>query len=125
MVTRVHPVLISARGLLNRSTFGPVVSRVACNALTLGLGFSNSKLLRDEAIFDDLIDVLFLRKRPLVIEIQIPHLLADVRLMNALGVAHVTVTSQTLTNKATVEAVCMGSCGSLLVSAWLDLIFAQ
>lgn len=45
--------------------------------------------------------------------------------MNALGVAHVAVTSQTLTNKATVKAICVGGSGSLLVSAWLDLIFAQ
>lgn len=69
MVPRVHPVLISKRAFLNRPTFGPVVSRVASNALTLSLGFADSKLLRDKAIFDDLIDVLFLRKWPLIIEI--------------------------------------------------------
>jgi len=125
MVPRVDPVLISERGFLNRPTFGPVVSRVACNALTLSLGFSNSKLLRDKAILDDLIDVLFLRKWPLIIEIQIPHLLADVWLVNALGMAHVTMTGQTLTNKATVEAICVGGSCSLLVSAWLDLIFVE
>ena len=64
-------------------TLAPLVGSDSL-ALARCLGLSNSKLLGDEAVLYDLIDVLFLRKGAFVVEIQIAHLLANVWLMYTL-----------------------------------------
>lgn len=76
--TRVEFLLFSQLRLLQSL----VAVVAACDALALRHGFPHSELLRDEAVLDDLVYVFLLRERTLVIQVQIPHLLADVGLVH-------------------------------------------
>ena len=53
-----------------------------CLVLTLGLGLPDAALLGDEAVLDHLVDVFFLAK--VALEVEVPHVLANVWLMDAL-----------------------------------------
>lgn len=99
----------------------------ASDPLTLGLRFTHSELFRYEAVFDDLVNVLFLGEGPLVIEIHVAHLLADVWLVDTLWmVPDEPVVHQTLPNEVAIDSVSVRGCGSLLVATtWLDLVLAQ
>lgn len=59
---------------------------IALDALALRLRLPDSKLFGYEAVLDHLINVLFLSKGALIIEVHISHLLANVGLMHALRV---------------------------------------
>ena len=99
----------------------------ACDSLTLGLWFTHSELFRDKAVFDDLVNVLFLGEGTLVIEIHVAHLLADVWLVDTLWmVPNEPMVHQTLPNEVAIDSVRVRGCGSLLVATtWLNLILAQ
>ena len=58
--------------------------RCARYTLALGLWLSHTELLCNEAVFDHLINVFFLGKGSLVVEVHIAHLLADVWLVYTL-----------------------------------------
>lgn len=62
-----------------------MASTYALGAASLRL--AHTKLLRDEAIFDYLVNVLFLSKRTLTTDVEVAHLLAYVGLMDALRMA--------------------------------------
>ena len=95
-------------------------------ALALSLRLANAELLRDEAVLDDLVDVLFPRERSLVIEIKVAHLLADVRLVHTLRVVPTeAVADETRSYEASVDSARVRRSRSLLVSARLNLVFAQ
>ena len=53
-----------------------------CLVLTLGLGLPDAALLGDEAVLDHLVDVFFLAK--VALEVEVHHVLANVWLMDAL-----------------------------------------
>ena len=92
---------VSEDGLLNVITLAPLVRS---DSLARCLGLPHSKLLGDEAVLYDLIDVLFLRKGAFVIKIQVAHLLADIWLMYTLGmVPSEALIDETLANEIPVD----------------------
>ena len=94
--------------------------------LALCLRLSNTEFFRYEAVFDYLVNVLFLGEGTLVVEIHIAHLLADIRLVDILWVVpDEAVVGKALPNDIAIDTICMGSSRSLLVTARLDLIFAE
>ena len=100
--------------------------RRACDALALSLRLSHAKLLRNEAVFDHLIDILFLGKWALVLEIHVAHLLTDVGLVHALRVmSDEAMTDQALPNEVPIDAIGVRGSSSLLVTSRLDLILAE
>lgn len=56
------------------------------HALALVLGLAHAELFRDEAVLYDLVNILFLGKWAFTADIEITHLLADVRLVHVLRV---------------------------------------
>ena len=93
---------------------------------TLPLRLPHAELLRDEAVLDYLVNVLLFGEGPLVVEVEIAHLLADVWLMHALRVVpDEAMAYQALSNEVTVNATRVRRGGPLLVTAWLDLVLAQ
>ena len=97
----VHLVSVSEDGLLHTLPL-----RRACDALALSLRLSHTEFLRNEAVFDHLVDVLFLGKWPLVLEVHVAHLLTDVGLVHALRVMpDEAVIGQTLPNEVPIDAV--------------------
>lgn len=127
MMAHVHLVVISETWLLHRASFATVMSALGGrDTLALALGLPDSELLGDKAVFDHLIDVLFLGKGAFIIEVHAAHLLTYVRLVHALGVmADETVTHEALADEAAIDAVGVRSSGPLLMATWLDLVFAQ
>jgi hypothetical protein len=117
-------VLISKVSLEQLAPFGPMMTRVTCDALALSLRLANSKLFCYKAIFDYLVYILFLSKGSFIVEVEIAHLLANIGLVHALWMSHVPMTCQTLSNEASIYSVRVRSRGPLLVPARLDLIFA-
>ena len=90
------------------------------------MGLSHTKFLCYKAVLDYLVNVLLFGEGPLVVEVKIAHLLADVRLVHALWmVPDEAMTHQALSNKVTVNATRVRRSSSLLVTSWLDLILAQ
>ena len=112
--------LVVSRDLFPRLiTFAPTT-------LTLALGLSHTEFLGNKAVFDDLINVLFLSKRPLVVEIHISHLLADIGLVNALGmVTNEAVAHEALPDEASIQTCRVRCCSALLVTPRFDLIFIK
>ena len=112
--------LVVSRDLFSRLiTFAP-------NSLTLALGLPHTEFLGNKAVFDDLINVLFLSKRPLVVEIHISHLLADIGLVNALGmVTNEAVAHEALPDEASIETRSVRCSSALLVTPRFDLIFIK
>lgn len=125
VVARIQPMLISEVSFVYLTCFGPVIARAVGDTLALGLRLANSKLFCDKAIFDYLVYIFFLGKGTFIIEIEIAHLLANIGLVHALGVTHVSVVSHTLTDEASIHAISVGCSGALLMSARLDLILAK
>ena len=78
--------MISEDRLLHRAALLTVMATRggAGEALALALGLPDTELLRDEAVFNHLVDVLFLGERTFVVEVQVAHLLANVWLVNTL-----------------------------------------
>lgn len=111
---------ISKQGLLHVT-----LAALGGDPLTLCLRFPHPKFLSDEAVFDHLVDVLFLGEWSLVVEVQISHLLADVLLVDALGMTWVAMVNQTLSDEGPVESPSVRRCCPLLVPSRLDLIFTQ
>ena len=80
--------------------------RVARDTLTLSLRLSHTKFLRNEAVFNHLVDIFFFCERSLVLKVHIAHLLTNVGLMYALWVmTNEAVVGQTLPNESTIDAV--------------------
>ena len=121
----IQPMLISEVSFEYLTCFGPMVARVVSDTLALGLGLANSKLFGNKAIFDYLVYIFFLGKGTFIIEIEIAHLLANIGLVHALRVTHVPMASHVLTDEASIYAISVGCCRTLLMSTWLDLIFAK
>ena len=107
--------------------FSAMVTCVGCGTGdTLPLRLPHAKLLRDEAVLDYLVNVLLFGEGPLVIEVEIAHLLADVWLVHALRmVPDEAMAYQALSNEVTVNTTRVRRGGPLLVTAWLDLVLAQ
>lgn len=101
-----------------------VASLVRAHYLTSILRLPNSKLLGDKTVLDDLIDILLLRKRPFIANIEVSHLLADVWLVHTLRmvIPNKAMAHEALPNKVTVKSCDVGCCCPLLMSARLDLI---
>lgn len=118
-----HLVVVSQHVRL----LGPAFALCARDALALRLWLAHAELFRDKAVLDHLVDILFLGEWALVVEIHVAHLLTNVWLVHALGVmANEAVVDETLPNEGAVNAVCVRSRGSLLVTtARLDLVFTQ
>ena len=97
------------------------------HTLALGLRLPNAELLCDEAVFDHLVNVLFLGEGTILVQIQITHLLADVCLMNGLRMmAHKAMTDQTGSYKVTIQTIRVRSgCPLLMPATRLDLILTQ
>ena len=107
--------------------FSAMVASVGCGACdTLPLRLPHAELLRNKAILDYLVNVLLFGEGPLVVKVQIAHLLADVWLVHALRVVpDEAMAHQALSYEVAVNAARVGRSSSLLVTAWLDLILAQ
>ena len=117
----VHLVPVSEDGLLHTLPL-----RRARDALALSLRLSHAKFLRNEAVFDHLVDVLFLGKWALVLEVHVAHLLTDVGLVDALRVMpDEAMIDQTLPNEVPIDAIGVRGSRSLLVTSRLDLVFAE
>ena len=86
----------------------------------------HSEFLSDEAVLDHLVNVFLFSEWALIVEIHIPHLLTDIRLMDILWVVtDEAVVDKALSNEATVDSIGVRCGGSLLVAAWLNLILAE
>ena len=97
----VHLLPISEDRLLETFTL-----RSARDSLTLSLGLSHSKFLRNETVLDHLVDILFFGKRTLVLEVHIAHLLTDVGLVHALRVmSNEPVVDQALTYEVAIYTI--------------------
>ena len=116
--------LVSERLFL---AFSSMITCVGCGTCdTLPLRLPHAKLLRDEAVLDYLVNVLLFGEGPLVVKVQIAHLLADVRLVHALWmVPDEAMAYQALSYEVAVNTTCVRRSSSLLVTSWLDLILAQ
>ena len=118
----VHLVVISEHRLREVAALALSIAR---DSLALGLWLPHTELFCDEAVFDHLVNVLFLCERAFVIEVHVAHLLAYVRLMHTLWVMpDEAVVYDALADKAAIDSVGVGGCGSLLMAARLYLIFA-
>ena len=99
---------------------------IARYALALRLWLSYTEFLRYEAVFDYLVNVLFLSEWTLVVEVHVAHLLTNIRLVYILRmVPDEAVISKALTNDISIDTICMGGSCSLLVTTRLNLIFAK
>ena len=98
-------------------------SLVGYDALTLTLRLSYSKLLGYEAVFDDLVNVFFLCKWAFVVKVNITHLLADIGLMNTLGMMpREALIDETLADKAPIYTIVRSRC-PLLMASRFELVF--
>ena len=116
----VQLVPVSEDGLLH-----PFPLCRARDTLALSLRLPHTKFLRNEAVFDDLVDVFFFGKWSLVLEVHVAHLLTNVGLVHTLWVMpDEAMIDQTLPNEGPIDAVSVRSSCSLLVPSRLDLILA-
>ena len=78
----LHGVLIS-KDLFTKliATFRACLLAASGHTLALSLRLTNTELLCNEAVFDNLIDILLLGESTLLVQVQIAHLLADVSLV--------------------------------------------
>lgn len=107
--------------------FGAMMACVGCGTGdSLPLRLPHAELLRDKAVLDYLVNVLLFSEGPLVVKVQIAHLLADVWLVHALGmVPDEAMAHQALSYEVAVNAAGVGRSSSLLMTARLNLILAQ
>lgn len=107
--------------------FSAMMTSVGCGTRdTLPLRLPHAELLRDKAVLDYLVNVLLFGEGPLVVEVKVAHLLADVWLVHALWmVPDEAVAHQALSDEVAVNAARVRRSSSLLVATWLDLILAQ
>ena len=99
---------------------------MAVDPLALGLGLPDAELLGDEAVLDDLVDVLLLREGPLVVEVEVAHLLADIGLVDGLRVVpDEAVVSQALSDEGPIDTGRVARGGALLMASGLDLVLVQ
>lgn len=92
--------------------------------LALGLGLSNAAFLGNETILDYLVNVLLLAI--VALEIEVAHVLADVGLVDTLGVAMLVplVHHVLVVEHGWIDTVRVGRVGSLLLSLF-DLVPTQ
>lgn len=121
----VGPVVTLIHSVSKQCLFHVTLSALGRDPLARRLRLPHAKLLGDEAVFDHLIYVLFLGEGALVVEVEIAHLLADVLLVNTLGVPRVPMIDQALSNEGTVETSGVRRRCPLLVPTRLYLILAQ
>ena len=122
-VVPVIVILVSVSKHRFLKTFTMCIARYA---LALRLWLSHTEFLSYKAVFDYLVNVLFLSEWTLVVEVHIAHLLTDIRLVYILWVMpDEAMVSEALANDIAIDTICMGGSRSLLVTTRLDLIFAE